>query len=309
MDTGAEGESESQRAAEARALQAVRMFFFFGLALLITIAGSVLFADLLWRRGWSGAETVLLILFFILLFLSSVGCMHGVYGFFLRRVGGGRRITQLGEYRGQSINGTSTALIFPIYNEEVSRVCAGLRATFESVARTGELEKFDFFLLSDSTNPNIWVEEEQRWFALARDLGAIGRIFYRRRPNNEGKKSGNIRDFLNAWGRRYRYFVVLDADSVMSGGTLVDLVRLMEAHPAAGLIQSAPALVNAQTAFARIQQFGQRLYSPIFEAGFNYWAQDCANYWDTTPSSARKHSSSAAIFRSCPAESRSAGKS
>ena len=47
-------------------------------------------------------------------------------------------------------------------------------------------------------------------------------IYYRRRTDNEGRKSGNVRDFLNAWGRRYRYFLVCDADSVMRGETLVD---------------------------------------------------------------------------------------
>ena len=67
-----------------------------------------------------------------------------------------------------------------------------------------------------------------------RDLDALGRIYYRRRVINEGKKSGNVRDFLNTWGRRYRYFICCDADSVMRGETLVDLVKLMEAHPAVG---------------------------------------------------------------------------
>jgi membrane glycosyltransferase len=63
---------------------------------------------------------------------------------------------------------------------------------------------------------------------LVRELDALGRIHYRRRLNNESRKSGNVRDFLNAWGRRYRYFMVCDADSVMRGETLVDLVKLME---------------------------------------------------------------------------------
>jgi membrane glycosyltransferase len=260
-------------------LPGARVFAFYSLAVLMTGAASLLFADLLWRLGWSPSRTVLLVLFSILFLLASVGCIHGVYGFVLRRLGGGRGITNLADYRDRGIDETSTALVFPIYNEDVPRVCAGLRATFESVARTGHLAQFDFFILSDSTNPDKWIQEEQHWFALTRDLGALGRIFYRRRPNNEGKKSGNIRDFLSMWGRRYRYFIVFDADSIMSGATLVDLVKLMETHPAAGLIQSAPGLVNARTAFARIQQFGQRLYSPIFNAGFNYWTQDGGNYW------------------------------
>ena len=97
--------------------------------------------------------------------------------------------------------------------------------------------------------------------------------------NNEGGKSGNVRDFLNAWGRRYRYFMVCDADSVMRGETIVDLVKLMEVHPGVGLIQTVPALVNAESLFGRIQQFANRLYAPLFIAGLNYWALDFGNYW------------------------------
>ncbi|MDQ3621825.1 MAG: glucans biosynthesis glucosyltransferase MdoH [Verrucomicrobiota bacterium] len=256
-----------------------RVFVFYSLAVLMTGCASLLFADLLWRFGWSTSRTVLLILFSILFLLASVGCMHGIYGFVLRRTGERRRITQLGDYRSRRIDGTSTALVFPIYNESVRRVCEGLRTTYESLARTGHLAQFDFFILSDSSDPDKWVEEEHRWFELVRDLNALGRIYYRRRLTNEGKKSGNIRDFLSVWGRRYRYFVVLDADSIMSGTTLVDLVKLMETHPTVGLIQTAPAVVNANSAFGRMQQFANRLYGPLFNAGLNFWSQDGGNYW------------------------------
>jgi len=256
-----------------------RLFFFYSLALLLTGLVSMLFADLLWRTGWSAARTVLLILFIALFWIASVGCLHGIFGFVLRLTGTRRRLTALEDWRHRSIAGTSTAIVFPIYNEQVVRVYAGLRATYESLQKTGQLEHFDFFILSDSTDPDKWVEEERRWFDLIRDLNALGKIYYRRRLNNEGRKSGNIRDFLNAWGRRYRYFMVCDADSVMRGETLVNLVQLMEAHPTAGLVQTVPAVVNATSLFGRIQQFSNRLYAPVFIAGLNYWAQGMGNYW------------------------------
>src|SRR5690606_8951190 len=123
---------------------------------------------------------------------------------------------------------------------------------------------FDFFILSDSTDPNRWVEEEMQWVELRRELNARGRVFYRRRRVHVNKKAGNIADFCRRWGRRYRYFVVLDADSVMSGDTLVRLVRMMEVNPKAGLIQTAPQLVRGETLFARVLQFAARLYGPIF---------------------------------------------
>jgi membrane glycosyltransferase len=255
-----------------------RVFIFYSCALLLTGLVSMLFADLLWRTGWSPSAVVLLCLFIVLFLLISVGCMHGIFGFALRRIVD-RRLTRLKDYHSQSIEGTSTALVFPIHNEEVARVCEGLRATYESLEATGCLDRFDFYILSDSTDLDKWVEEERRWFDLIGELDALGRIYYRRRVVNEGKKSGNIRDFLSTWGMRYRYFVVLDADSVMRGQTLVDLVKLMEAHPEIGLIQTVPALVNAESLFGRIQQFANRLYAPIFITGLNYWAQSFGNYW------------------------------
>ena len=256
-----------------------RVFGFFSCALLLTGLVSLLFADLLWRTGWSTSRTVLLVLFVILFLFAAIGCVHGIYGFILRLFGDRRRITNLKNFRDQDIEGISTAIVFPIYNEGVVRVYEGLRATFESLARTGQLERFDFFILSDSTEPDKWVEEERRWYDLIRELDALGKIYYRRRLVNEARKSGNVRDFLNTWGRRYRYFICCDADSVMRGETLVDLVKLMEAHPTAGLIQTVPALVNAETLFGRIQQFANRFYAPIFITGLNFWALDLGNYW------------------------------
>ena len=82
-----------------------------------------------------------------------------------------------------------------------------------------------------------------------------GRLFYRNRADNRGRKAGNIADFCRRWGGRYSYFVVLDADSVMSGATLVRLVQLMEANPDAGLIQTVPRPVGGETLFARMLQF------------------------------------------------------
>src|SRR5277367_4772923 len=256
-----------------------RLFIFYSCALLLTGLVSMIFADLLWRTGWSASRTVLLVLFVILFLFMAIGCMHGLYGFFLRMSGDRRRITKLKNYRDQNIDGTSTAIVFPIYNEDIVRVYEGLRATYESLEKTGQLDRFDFFILSDSTDPYKWVEEERRWYDLIRELDALGKIYYRRRLVNEARKSGNVRDFLNTWGRRYRYFICCDADSVMRGETLVALVKLMEAHPTAGLIQTVPALVNAESLFGRIQQFANRLYAPVFISGLNYWALDLGNYW------------------------------
>ena len=144
-----------------------RVFLFFP-QLLLTGFVSLLFADLLWRTGWSASRTVLLLLFMLLFLFSAIGCMHGIFGFIMRRIGDKERITVMGDYRSQDIQGTSTAIVFPIYNEDVVRVYEGLRATYESLEKTELIGRFDFFILSESTDPEKWVEEERRWYDVIR---------------------------------------------------------------------------------------------------------------------------------------------
>jgi len=255
--------------------RAWRIFSFYSLAALLTGIVSALFADLLWRTGWSASRTVVLVCFVVLFFFAALGFWHAIFGFILRRFE-----SPLSSGKDGSIDPeVSVALAFPVFNEEIGRVCEGLRVTYESLRKTGQLKNFDFFILSDSNVPEKWIEEERQWHELTQSAGALGGIYYRRRVSNEGKKSGNIRDFLNSWGRRYRYFVIFDADSIMSGATLVELVRLMEAHPRAGLIQTAPAIVNAESLFGRMQQFANRFYAPIFLAGLDFWSKGFSNYW------------------------------
>jgi membrane glycosyltransferase len=73
--------------------------------------------------------------------------------------------------------------------------------------------------------------------------------------------------------------VVLDADSLMTADTLVELTRLMDANPKAGLIQTAPQLVGRQSLFARMQQFASSIYGPLYAAGYSSIFAREGNYW------------------------------
>ena len=167
----------------------------------------------------------------------------------------------------------------PIYNENPAQVLAGLEATFRSLRGASDLTLFDFFLLSDTTDPVVGVAEESGWATLCRRLDASGKIFYRRREANMSRKAGNIADFCRRWGGRYDLMVVLDADSIMSGETILNLVRAMQAIPDAGIIQTVPIPVGQQTMFGRFVQFASRLYSPMLSTGLCFWQQGEANYW------------------------------
>ena len=129
----------------------------------------------------------------------------------------------------------------PVYNEDVARVFSGVRAICESVAAPD----FDFYILSDSTDPANWVAEEMEWQKLKNAAGPGWRASSTATAtSNIGRKSGNIQDFCENWGQLYDYMVVLDADSLMTGATLTTLVGLMDANPRTALIQAPAQLVG-----------------------------------------------------------------
>jgi membrane glycosyltransferase len=155
---------------------------------------------------------------------------------------------------------------------------ARLRAVHESVGETGCASQFDWYVLSDTTDPSIWIEEEKCFLRLRREADG-GRLFYRHRPENIARKSGNIEDWIRRFGASYDHMIILDADSLMTGDTIVRLAAAMEQHPNVALIQTLPIVVNARTLFARLQQFAGRLYGPLIAAGIAWWHGSEGNYW------------------------------
>jgi membrane glycosyltransferase len=123
------------------------------------------------------------------------------------------------------------------------------------------------------------VAEELEWHRLKSELGESASIFYRHRAKNTGRKAGNIQEFCENWGQLYDYMVILDADSLMTGKTLSQLVGLMDANPRVGLIQAPPQLVGRHSLFARIQQFASSVYGPIHAAGLGFLQGPDGNYW------------------------------
>lgn len=256
-----------------------RRFLFFSAIFFVTSLATWFMADLLWRNGLSAVELVLLLLFVILFANIAVGFCTAMVGLYVINRGGDSSRVTTTLRPGEDWPLASTAIVMPVFNEDVSRVFEGLRVVYRSVQETGKLEHFDFFVLSDSNQPNQWIQEEVAWLELCKQVGGFGKIFYRKRRISINKKAGNVADFLRRWGRRYRYMVVLDADSIMTGRALVQLVAMMEKNPHIGIIQTAPRIVNGDTLYARLQSFANRLYSPLFLAGLNYWQQHEGNYW------------------------------
>jgi membrane glycosyltransferase len=255
-----------------------RRGLYFALVVLSTLAGSYLMADVLRANGFTAIEMAIQVLFTISFAWICTSFWTATIGFLVRLAG--RDPAGLDPSKPVVLN-TRTAIIMPVYNEDPTRVFAGLEATWRSLQRMGEENErnFDLFILSDTRKPEIAEAEETAWAALCHRLNAGGRIFYRRRENNIGRKAGNIADFLRQWGLAYDHMLVLDADSIMSGDTMVALAKLMQDNPGTGIIQTLPAPVNQETLFGRILQFGSRVYGPALVSGLSWWQLGEGNYW------------------------------
>jgi membrane glycosyltransferase len=172
-----------------------------------------------------------------------------------------------------------TAILAPIYNEAPHALFTRLHAIWRSIEDVGAAERFDIFVLSDTTNADIRKTEYEHFRGLRRRMGDGGRLFYRHRPQNTDRKAGNIADWVRRFGGAYDFMVILDADSLMEGGTLVRLAGAMENNPDLGLIQTTPVVINRHSLFARTEQFASRLYGPLLARGIAWWSGDQGNYW------------------------------
>ncbi|MDE2372272.1 MAG: glucans biosynthesis glucosyltransferase MdoH [Burkholderiales bacterium] len=247
----------------------------------VATAGAVaLLAQAQGGAGQSAAQWLQTALFGLLFAWVSAGCFTAVMGFFVLLRGDPHAMSKDAAGAAPLSSAARTAVIMPICNEDVATVFAGLRATWESLATTGALRLFDLYVLSDSSDPGIRAAELAAWADLRDAMGPDGaHVHYRWRQRRTRRKAGNVADFCRRWGRNHRYMVVLDADSVMSGDCLLTLVRLMEAHPQAGILQTAPRACGHASLHARAQQFAARVTGRLFTAGMQYWQLGEAHYW------------------------------
>lgn len=171
-----------------------------------------------------------------------------------------------------------TAVLMTVRNEEPSRALARLRVVKASLDRTGFGDRFAYFILSDTSDAGIAAQEEaavQAW----RQAESSASIAYRRRTENVGFKAGNLRDFCERWGKDFDLMLPLDADSLMSGDTVVRLARVMQAYPKLGILQSLVVGMPSESAFARMFQFGMRHGMRSYTLGAAWWGGDCGPFW------------------------------
>ncbi len=246
----------------------------FGGAFGLTVFGAREMYGVVGVGGVTGLEWGLLVLFvisFSWISLALTNAIVGLVALVLDRGG-----AQTADLAGR------TAVVIPTHNEDPARIFGALAAIIEDISRgphAAQARNFDWFVLSDTTDPDIWMAEERVFVDLKGRLAGKAGLYYRHRPKNIGRKAGNIADFVRGWGGAYDHMIVLDADSLMTADAIVALTVAMEKDPDAGIIQTLPLIINRNTLFARLQQFAARIYGPVIGTGLSVWAGRDGNYW------------------------------
>ncbi|KRA96703.1 hypothetical protein ASD83_16600 [Devosia sp. Root685] len=172
-----------------------------------------------------------------------------------------------------------TAVLVPIYNEDPVETFARIAAMNRHIVAKGLGEHFHFAILSDTTSLEVAAEEVSEFERLIVEPEAPGRIFYRRRERNIGRKAGNIEDFIAHSGAAYDYAIILDADSLMEADTMLAMVRRMDSDPRLGLLQTVPVVIAARTLFGRMMAYSSAYFSRYFARGAALLQGEDGPYW------------------------------
>ncbi len=259
-----------------------RRVVFAGLVALTTAAMLWLMAATLAPGGLSKSDVAFMVLFGLTLPWLVIGFWNAAIGYLVMQFASDpvrAMVPAASRVRGDEPIVMSTAILVCIRNEMPDRVIRNLRPAMEGLSGSGFGQHFHVYVLSDTSDDAIGAAEERAFADLAeRFRGAIA-LDYRRRPVNTGFKAGNIRDFCERWGTRHDFMLVLDTDSFMTASAMLRLVRVMQANPGLGILQSLVVGLPSTSAFARVFQFGMRLGMRSYTTGSAWWQGDCGPYW------------------------------
>ena len=250
----------------------LRRAFLLLLTLAGTVAGAFVMARLMSPGGLNWIEAAALVLFVVLFAWVSFGFVSAAAGFVVLWGQGAKSGVR-------PVVTRRTALLMPIYNEDPGRILSAVQAIWEDLSRLGVAPLYEVFVLSDTRDEVIAREEAVGFLRLHDRLGPDAAIHYRRRVRNTDRKAGNVAEWVMRHGGDYEFMLILDADSLMTADTLVRLTAAMERDPNLGLLQTSPSLINAETLFARLQQFAARAYGTMCAAGQDWWSGSEGNYW------------------------------
>ena len=248
-----------------------------------TMAGVLVLAALaLAPGGFDTIDIALLALFAATLPWMVAGFWNAVIGFLIVRLAAdpiAAVMPAAARIRGDEPVTMSTAILLCIRNESPERMIRNLEPMLAGLDIDGCGERFNLYVLSDTSDAKIAGDEEACFAAFAARWRDRVAITYRRRTANTGYKAGNIREFCERWGGKHDFAVTLDADSFMTADAVLRLVRIMQADPKLGILQGLIVGLPSTSAFARVFQFGMRLGMRSYTIGSAWWQGDCGPYW------------------------------
>jgi membrane glycosyltransferase len=232
--------------------------------------------------GWSLLHTAVLALFLLGLPWTLMAFWNAVIGFVILRL-----VRDPAGYTNPALRRTPvdcpitarTAICLAMRHEDVARSFARLEAMIESLEATPWCHRFAIHVLSDSSRPEITAAEERAFARLQMRYPRAGFLHYRRRAANVGFKAGNLREFAERALGTYDHMIVIDADSLMSAAAMLRLVRVMQANPTLGILQTLVVGQPTASAFARIFQFGMRHGMRTHTTGIAWWQGSSGPYW------------------------------
>lgn len=256
-----------------------RLFAFVCFATLVLMTDRL--AQILAPAGFGLIEILMILMFIVFVPWSILGFWNSLLGFLLWFTRNPMEAINPVATRAREDDPIfiRTAILMTLRNENPARAYRRLRTIKKSIDATGQGEHFDYYVLSDSSKPDVIAAERAAYAAWVPEFPSLDRLVYRHRDDNVGFKAGNVRDFCERWGKQYEIMLPLDADSLMTGSAIVRMVRIMQANPRLGILQSLVVGLPAASFFARVFQFGMRHGMRAFTSGSAWWHADCGPFW------------------------------
>ena len=117
-----------------------------------------------------------------------------------------------------------------VRNEPPDRVIRNLETMLREIDQAGAGGSVHLYILSDTSDDNIALAEQQGFDALAAQWRGRVAVTYRRRRYNIAFKAGNFWDFCERWGHQHELAVTLDTDSFMTAAAILRLIRIIQAE-------------------------------------------------------------------------------
>jgi membrane glycosyltransferase len=168
------GEQESSwRAASKRPVGRLLVFVGWPLGVVLLLAA---YRELLLGAGLSGTGLTAVLLLFVpfglFLAIGMTTWILGVVASARKRLPAALQWPVECSVKGLTVQ---TAIVFPIKNEDTAQVFANVATVREELRDIGANHLFDIYVVSNSDDPNCWVEEELAWHTVSRKYD---RAFY-----------------------------------------------------------------------------------------------------------------------------------